>query len=498
MKKNISKIFFKLTPKMEVAGLWITDGWLSYYNFGRGGEGGQISLRLPPGVVSGGKVQNRASLTKILAELYKRTAIGPSKHEQSVILTIPITNVYIQPFVLPVVTSDDLAESAELNMKMISPIDVEKAYYDWQKISEENADQTEMIGAFVAKDVVDEFIVCVQDAGYSVAAVEFSALSIIRAALRANVIDKENPYLILSITPEGLNFSINHQGHLFFHHFMAWNTFQDGAKEISTEKFKEGLTDEIRRIINFYSTNRKGQEVKNMVLISSHYLKEIQEVVAGNFPGLEVRVADPKQVNPAIGAAVRGLSPRSADAEISLASLSALEVFRKRQLGNFILIWRNILLVTLGALLFIFLSSALVLKNISTQVVANDPFQKGVKENTELVSLSEQAQKFNELTSIIKILLAEKYEFGTLISDLDKSSGLFIEIVGINLNGIPPKVKIEGVGGNRDVVKSFQGRLSEQPQFKNVSLPLTDLQEQPNGTVVFVLGLDVERVDSGE
>jgi hypothetical protein len=62
MKKNkiaqkLSGSFSKLVPKMNASGLWIVDGLVSHYN-PNDNKDEQTSLRLPPGVVSGGRVQN--------------------------------------------------------------------------------------------------------------------------------------------------------------------------------------------------------------------------------------------------------------------------------------------------------------------------------------------------------------------------------------------------------------------------------------------------------
>jgi len=474
-----------LIPKMEASGLWLADGLVSYQDLSHN-RSEQVSFRLPPGIISGGRVQNQESLTKILSELHKRTS-PKSRKNQSVILTIPITNVYVQPFVLPAVAAENIEESAQLNMRMISPIEIDKAYYGWQQIGGENLDQVEMLGAFVASDVVDGFIACVQDAGYSVAAIEFHTLSLSRAALKAGIINDKIPSLLLQVIPEGLNFSVNHLGNLFFHRFIPWSSFGEGEKNISIDKFKGSFADEMRKIVNFYLTNRKGAEVKRMALVSSVFTKEISQVVAEYFPGVEVIVTDPKQVNPAAGAALRGLIPRSRDNEISLSPLSAAETFAKYQLANFLAVWRNILLATFGFVLLIFLSSTLILQRVAAQVSTQDPF-KNIAQSDELLEYEAQAQKFNALVAMVSNLFADRQELNGVISKLnDLSRSSSVQIVRINTSTTNSLVLVEGTAKNRGAVTAFENVLKATPQFTAVDLSLADIKTQADGTEIFSL-----------
>jgi hypothetical protein len=496
MGKNIAQkiagLFWGLIPKMEAAGLWLSDGLVSYHDLS-GNRNEQVSLRLPPGIISGGKVQNQESLTKILMELRRRTS-PKSRKSQGVILTIPITNVYVQPFVLPSVASENINESAQLNLRMISPIEISKAYYGWQQIGEANSDQVEILGAFVARDVVDGFITCVQDAGYSIAAVEFNTLSLSRSAVKVGIIDSKTPSLLLQITPEGLNFSVNHLEHLFFHRFVPWSSFGAGERSISTEKFKESFIDEMRKIVNFYLTNRKGAEVRKMIFISTIFTAEIGQIMAEHFPGIDVRIADIKQVNPAIGAALRGLVTRSKDSEISLSTMSAVETFEKYQLANFLAVWRNTFLVTFGFVLLVFLSSALILQKVSAQVSNQDPFSN-TTQGVELLKLEAEAEKFNTLVVMVSNLVANRKEFSGIIRKLDDIKGSSIQIVRISIETVRSLVLVEGIAKNRESITQFKNILGSTPQFANIDLSLSDIRTQPDGTETFSLNFQVQSYD---
>ena len=480
----------RLVPRVEAAGLLVADGLVEYQNL-NGGRNEHVALRLPPGIVSGGKVQNPELLINTLLELRRRMSLR-SRKSGGIVLTVPITDVYVQPFTLPAVTSGALHESAQLNMKMICPMEIEKTYYGWQQIGNENSDQVEMLGAFAPRDVIDSFISCVQEAGYTVAAVEFSTLSLIRAALKAGAVDKESPSLLLEVAPEGLNFSVSHAGCLFFHRFAAWGLFGDGGKNIETEKFEEGFVDEVRKVVNFYSTGRQGGEIKKMVLVSPTFTERITQIVGLHFPGVEIKVADPGQVGPAMGAALRGLTPRSRDNEITLTTLNAVETFGKHQLANFLAVWRDILLTTFAFVLLVFLVSDLVLQRVAVRVSAENPFAGNAAGDAELAALEAQVRAFNTLVSVVKNAVSDKKELSGLLRKLNGLTGASIRLIRINVDTAHSSVLIEGVAQSRDAITTFRKTLEGQPQFNRVNLALSDIRTQPDGTEIFSLSLGVK------
>lgn len=311
----IKSLFSKPKPKLKTAGLWINDGWANYYNLGRSQR---ASLRLPPGVVSGGRVGIQASLTEALIELRKKS--GGSSVKKGVVLTIPIVGVRIQPFTVPVGSFVGSGDPVELGIRMAAPVDVDSAYYGWKKISERGDGLAEMIGVFAEKGAVDGLATSAENAGYRVAAVEFGSLSLSRAALEEGVADREKPTLFLETAPEGVNFFVSYQGHPFLHQSMAWDVFRSGVRRIAAEDFKEALTGEVRKIAHLYAARYKTGGIRDAVLIAPHYGREIEQAIQEAFPELSVRIADPGRVNPAIGAAFRGLNPYSADLSINLAN----------------------------------------------------------------------------------------------------------------------------------------------------------------------------------
>ena len=492
--KKISAWGAKIAPKVEVFGLQVTDGLIRFHALGKGiSKTKDIAAKLPPGVVQGGKVVDKDALTKALMELHKKVS-RKSKENISVILSIPINNIYLQPFNLPVVAESSLAESADLNMRMISPIDANKAYFDWQKVNTGSTDVITVIGGFAGRDLIDDFIEAVQGASFGVAAVEFSSLSLMRAAHELGLADKKKPQYILNVSQSGLEFSVSHGGSLYFHYFSPWAHYQDG-KTINQDKLIQGLVDETRKVLNFYSTNFKSSEVKNMVLVSQGYVQEITKAIQTNFPGVELKAVQPSELNCAMGAAMRGKISRANDYDISLASFSSVELFRTNELTNFSSIWRNTILTVFGFILLIIFTSVLVLQNEAKDLVAQDPLSKGGENTQELVRLSDQAKEFNTTVNMLKEILDEQARLHPLLEKITMIMGTTIDLSKAQFNTGISQLSLSGTGVSEDAVVDFKDALEQEEKFEDVKLPLSELKTLPGGSAQFSLTLIVKDLD---
>lgn len=482
----------RLTPKVEIFGLEISDGLVRFYDTGKRGNKNarQFVLRLPPEAVVGGKVENKEVLVNTLKELHKRV-VDSQRKSISVILTVPSTNIYIQPFSLPIMASNNVDESAELNMRMISPIDADSAYYDWQNLGEAG-DHISMMGAFANRDIMDAFSESVQEAGFNVAAVEFMTLSLVRAAMANELIDKEKPNLLVQIDQAGLGFAISQGGDLYFHHFTGWDRYRDGDKTISLPKFKDGVVDEVRRTINFASTNFNTGEIKEMVLVASSFTDETVAIVGEQFKDLQVKPVGFDQLNAAMGAALRARVPRSQDTAISLAGFSAIDVFRKDQLGNFVSIWRNIIFTTFGLLLFIFLGAAVAMQQTGESVVQSDPFQTDIKNSAELVGLEKQAREFNSLVDSLSGLVSHEDNLYAVMQRVATHLGPRGSLVQLSVSN-EGNLVLQGVSASESQMNEFRERMREDEWFEQVQLPLDRFATNPDGTISFTLRAVVVR-----
>jgi len=495
--RKFGALFNKISPPVNVGGLHITDFAVRYVDV-KGGKFIRESLRLPPGVVEGGRVKNRDALAAVLAELRIRVTPDISK-SLSVVLSLPIRDVYIQVFSVPQVAEEGFEEAAELNAKMVSPIDAENAYYGWQRISEEFSASAEvnMLGAFVQRPIVDEFADVIEFAGFGIAAVEFESMSLARGVNRAKLVGAGRPHVVMQIAVEGINLVVVRRGMPHFHYFHSWSEIQGDGKTISLDKFKSALKDELSRIINFYLTHWSGEQIDDIVVITPAFGGDISNLIKEEFKGLKAQIAEPLRISAVVGAAWRGVVPRFSDNEISLSSISALGVFERQQTQNFIRIWRNILATSMGFLLLLFVASNIFLR---VQMAGLLDDQRSILVNPdveEYTALSEKANEFNRLIAMARSIKAGNIETSSFLKEIDRAAGPDIGITRIDYN--PPSVGIvlRGTAPNESSAVDFKNRIAEVPQFSNVNLPLHNISNEGEG-VSFNLDFKVISFDFAE
>src|SRR3989344_5681794 len=162
-----------LNPAPNIGGLEISDLTLRFAAL-ENGRLRQGLVQLPPGIISGGKILDRAKAIAALRALH--TQIASLKKILHVVMLIPTNNVYTQAFAMPMVPEKSVRETARLNLQSISPLDINTSYYDHQMIGENKKGQLEALGAFVNSQEVDELISVLKEANFGAVAVAFPAL----------------------------------------------------------------------------------------------------------------------------------------------------------------------------------------------------------------------------------------------------------------------------------------------------------------------------------
>jgi len=504
MKIDIKKIILiirgfirKLSPPLLVGGLQITDSAVRYFQFKSSGNL-SASLRLQPGIIENGKIKNKAALVATLQEL--RSRISPdSKDIISAIVTLPISDVYIQTFGVPRVAEGNFKEAAELNAKMISPVDIEKSYFSWQRVLDSGGVRSDisLLGAFILKEVADELIVSIEEAGFGIAAVEFSSMSIVRDIERRNILAKGSPYVVAEVTAEGIKFVAVRKGLPHFHYLHHWADVQGNDKAISIDKLKSAFEAELVSILNFYSTQWGGEVLGDLVVVTPAFSEDILSFISGRFKELSVKVIKPYEASPTIGAALRGAIPRAEDSDISLSSLSALEVFESKQSKNFLRIWRNIFLVVLGFILVVFISSNILVRKELGRVSEEARMALADPRIEEFNSLASDSQEFNNLVLRMLDIRSRGDKISPLLLEIDSIMGDDIAITRLNFQSLSLPVLLNGSASSRDSVVALKNRLVSHEEFSNVSLPLSNISGSGD-SITFTITFNVNSLDFGE
>lgn len=457
----------------------------------------KIGVVLEPGVIVSGKLKNKESFLKALLAL--RYKLGNSKEGIHVMVSLPPDNVYTQSFSIPIIEDRLINEAAKLNLQLLSPIDVKTAYTDWEKIgeSQEEGGKIELLGGFTNRITVDEFTSVFREAGFGIVAVEFSALSLARLikteSLNANF---EKPQVFLSVSSDGPEFLIIKNNKLYFNYFFPWTSVE--GRQISFSDFGNILTQEMKKVLNFYSSHWNSQ-LNDLILITQGLYSETENIIKNNFPGINIRMFALNEKfskfnsswYSALGGAIRGKISRSEDNFISLMDVGTEQSFFESRAEYFVKIWRMIILSTLSIIVFSFFLSDIFFLRVSNNLETQISSIVQRQESQEVSDLEQKATEFNNL--IAKALYAKKNS-----RQISKFFGVFNQIAGsevaiqkIIFDSDRATVLITAIAKSNQAVINFKNSLAGLKEFKNVEFSFTSTTNNVDGTINFPITFGV-------
>lgn len=495
--RNLVQKFNKvMLPSRAVAGLQVTNSDLRFLELkldkGKLFVSRSASLRLPPGIVESGRVKDRINFIAALKTIHNQIILN-GKNNINVVLTIPTGDVYAQAFNMPSVSKAGLEEAIELNLQIISPTPIEKAYYSW-KVAREKGDggQMELLGVFVQREIIDEFNNCLEEAGFGVAAIEFSSLSMARLLAYYKIIDGESSYLLVKITQEGLIFMILRNGNLYFDYFHSWDKVAAEGRGVSTAAINEIIYSESQRVLNFYSSHWGGQ-IKNIILITPALIKEISEFLKSIYPSMEIYPlsSDTDNLHGVRGAALRGLLGNPLDPDINLMNPQGINAYYRDQIVFFTRFWRNIAVTVMIFLVFAFIGADLFLRNQASALETIRETLGGIPDTTDLKALENKARAFNDMVASVEQYEAGHYSPITYLNDINTALDASITVSRLYIQESDGVGSIEGISQDQNAVISFKNRLAEIQGLQEVNLPLSNINPQPNGQVYFSMTFKV-------
>jgi len=499
---SISRVLNILNPQPAIGGLEISDSALKFVLI-KENKSTFTSLNLAAGIIEEGKIKNKESFKAALLKLHSQ--ITPRvKKKIYAILNIPDINIYAQAFDLPVVAVDNLEEAARLNLQMISPTDFSSVYSDWQMVGETNIDggQIEILGAFVSNKIVDEFVQCLKETNFVVAAIEFSGLAISR--LISGLKEPINSFLLLYLTSSGLNFSLIRNRNLYFNHFVPWPAGEE--RQISLATIKEIIIRETQKVLNFAGSHWPETQTNTLLLAAPALEEKISQIITENFPlSVQKMTLASKLTAPdgqwsvvnnqlssltsdwfsALGSALRGLIPRSKDIIISLASTGTEEEFRQHQTINFIKIWRNIALTSLSFIFIAFIAVEGFLMKTTNSLNNQLANLANLPELGEVSKLQEEAKEFNERVELRLQVKNQIYNWSPFFEKIKSLAGNDVVIERIFIQSQEAPVLFNGRATNEKAIIDFKTKLEQDSQFKDINLPLAGITPVADGSLRF-------------
>ncbi len=497
------KVLRVLRPRVEVGGLEISDTTLAYLSIDP--ESKKIvshSLSLPVGIVIGGKVKKKAELVKQFSKLHDKITSHTNKNI-SVIVSCGDANVYTQTFLLPRLKGVKMEEAVDLNMEMVSPLDMDTSYHDWQEIRNYNLEpQGAVLASFVERKVVDSFVSALDAAHFSVVAIEQKAASVARllSSQEASYAPGE-PYFTLMVNSDGLSFSIIKDNTPRFNRFASWSEVskqEGGQSQMSFQDFRNLVVRESHRVINYYTSHFSGS-LKRMYLIAPGLEEKVSAVLKENF-AFQVQIPQLKTYKiqapwlVVLGTALRGIIPRVSDEEISLAPEGTEEKFRHSQIFAFIELWRNILATVFVVILVASLGVFIFLNSYQKSIIQDLAGLSGAQNFPALTALKIEAKTFNDNVAIVLKARQQQNRWARLVNEVyGAASSILLDRLFIQSPSEP--ITINARADNEQEALAFKNRLESIQNITKVDLPLASVSPTPGDKVGFRISFQVKSLN---
>lgn len=484
--------------RVVAGGLDVSDSALRFARF-EGKKWKLVVQKLPPGVLERGIIKNYAELVSSLAALKKEITGKPASRGMiHVAVCMSSVSVYTQMFALPVIAGDKLEKAAVLNMQIAAPSSIEENYVGWQVIGEnKEKGRLELLGAFMDKSLSDGIGRALAETGFFPMASEFRMLALTRflrigsAGFDADVA----AYLVVELTPAGIDFAIIRHGQLFFEYFNAWNDVQEGKRQITVPEFEAVIVQNFHRMFNFYNQHW-NEKISGVFLIAGGLVEETTRIIKDNFElgVIPIMMKGGEMLEPdwfaPIGSGMRALIPRSEDKEINLLGVEAKRNIGRAHIRHFFHFWRVTVPAGLMLLLIAYGAVYAFVDQISQGLQNELAAQSLEQQERATAEFRERLERFNRAVAVARSARSEitpRGELLSILSSLAHESGVTIDRLFLTssdqrvlFNGTTKTS--EGITLFKQAVAAFRKNADgSENYFRSVDLPLTDVRSVPGG-----------------
>lgn len=494
----IKKIGNTINPPLQIGGLEVTDSYVRFVVI-KGKKADFVSAKLDPGIIEDGKIKDKARLQSVLTGFHDQ--LSKKKKKVWVVASISDSNVYTEMFALPKSAAQDIEEAAALNLQMISPIDFNTARADWHLVGEKEMGgitQNEILGAFVPKQLIEDFERVADAAGFEIAAIEFPMLALTRAIVElSDQFDRKKNYLVFRLGSDGISFGLVKNGELYFLHFVGWGAVYGSERKATLESLKKMIVDEIHKVLSFYETHWEGM-LTNLFLVTPTFEVEIKKAIADNFPNLAIEVPSLRPFKElsigwfsVLGSAFRGVVPRDEDNMISLATAGTKDKYDAYQQTNFVRLWRNVAVTVLAGVLALFVGSDIFLMQMTKRLEGHLAEVSQNPAIEKLGGLQQEATIFNGKVDALERASKERLKWSGLFDEIGRMAGSDIAIRRISIQGIDMPVTIFGEASTQTVIGDFEKALKANPKLSNVQFQLSSVAQVEGGRYAFSMSFKI-------
>lgn len=486
IKHFFQQLLSFLRIRSRSGGLEVSDQVVRLAYLGKKGWATE-AVRIAPGVMERGKIKDAAAFDAALRELRARVpSLARKNKKASVAVALSSVNMYTQVFTLPAMEGEDLNKAIELNVQMVSPVDISRAYFGWQLLGRDEASlRSEVAAAFVDKGLMDEMVQALYTAGFITMGVESRALALSRTFREeATGVDKGKSYLLLDIDNSGIDFLVVRKGKLYFEYSNQWSDIADEKGQVPVGKFEEMLATSLRQVLNFYSQHWP-EPLAGVVLSAVAFGEQAAKAVgeaAPSLPTIPLSLSSAEQLSPewfvALGCGLRGLSASAKDEEINLSGEGAMDTFHEEQMLNFLVLWRVLVPVVLGCLIVVFVLADNFLSATKASVESSAAFNEQGSEEAQITALEASSTAFNQEVALLANAEGQTNADYLMIADINGiAAANSVSVSHISFQSASAPILVAGTAPSATQIAAFQAAVQADPHFGTVTLPLLNIQQ---------------------
>ncbi len=443
------------------------------------------AVRLAPGVMEKGKIKDEQAFVAALRELRQKMPFSRNrKKKMNVIVSLSSVNMYSQVFTLPIMQGKDLTGAVDLNVRMLSPVDITQTYFGWEMLgSDATGLKAEVAAAFVDKALVDAITQALYAAGFITVGVESRALALTRIfRQRGTGADINTSYLLLDIDNSGIDFLVIRKGKLYFEYATQWNSLADEKGQISVAKFNETLEGDLRQVMNFYGQHWP-EPIAAVIVAASAFEAEAEDAVRASIPAplpvIRMTLTMDQEISlewmVALGCSLWGSNDPSKDKEINLSGEGAIDTFHREQLLDFVALWRVLVPVVLGCLIAVAAIADNFLATTKAGITAQPSFNQ--REEAVMASLEASSTAFNQSVALVanaESRIGRNYQVITEIQRAATANNITLNHISFQAPGVP--ILVAGTARVETDIVAFRAAIQGDPHFGTVNLPLNNIQ----------------------
>ena len=411
-----------------------------------------IEQPLESGVVFGGEILKEA---EFIAALKKLRARCP-KDVSCAVLAVSPQHTYGKVFTFPnSLHGRKLEETVRLTIDYQLPLPSKDSYSDFQVISERENIKVLIVSA--SKDRIDRYISAFAAANFPLVAVERYQMALMRAM--GESIDPEEQGLIVKMPqPDGMQLFVYIGAVCYFTRFLP--TGHDSA---------EAIENQIKNLLDYLDVE---YGIKPKILEYA----QLQPQPDLDFAGA---AANKNAWMLGIGAALRGLIPRSKDHMVSLMPVSTGQAYEFRKAIGFsrqvsaIFITASIFFVVAFAGAWTFMASLQHQTAGHIQTLDTPPTPTDAAAQAKI-------ERVNALVDVSANILHGRPEWSRVLSEIQARLTPGIIITNVEFPGVGQPMSITGVAQTRPLLNSFRASLEKSVMLTSIQLPLTNLDQLAN------------------